>query len=155
MVEVELKVENKLSKDLELALEPRPQLILFKLPRIPKVPAAASDLINEVIDEATWRLSRLLPLPLLVFLPVELFAEVLDVEGTAGDAVEDTGVAAADAEDVSASPAADVEPAVKLFLICSKLLLEPADMSLAGPVAEVKEIFSGSNSAGPKIKFIV
>jgi hypothetical protein len=33
---------------------------------------------------------------------------------------------------------------------CSKLLLEPADMSLAGPVAEVREIFSGSNSAGPK-----
>ena len=137
---------------------------MFKLPRIPKVPAAASDLINEVIDEATWRLSRLLfPLPLLIFLPVELFAEVLeDVEGTAGDAVEDTtGVprpppAAADVEaDVSASPdEATVEPVVKLFLICSKLLLEPADMSLAGPVAEVKEIFSGSNSAGPKINFI-
>ena len=51
--------------------------------------------------------------------------------------------------DLSAAP---VEAAVKLFLICSKLLLEPADMSLAGPVAEVKEIFSGSNSAGPKIK---
>ena len=37
-----------------------------------------------------------------------------------------------------------------LMKFCSKLLLEPADMSLAGPVAEVREIFSGSNSAGPK-----
>ena len=74
----ELKVENKLSKDLELALEPRPgwRLILFKLPRIP-----ASDLISEVILEAIWRLRRLLEAVLKadleaveVFLPVELFA---------------------------------------------------------------------------------
>ena len=74
----ELKVENKLSKDLELALEPRPgwRLILFKLPRIP-----ASDLISEVILEAIWRLRRLLEAVLgavleavEVFLPVELFA---------------------------------------------------------------------------------
>ena len=50
------------------------------------------------------------------------------------------------------APRPAVEEAVKLFLMkfCSKLLLEPADMSLAGPVAEVREIFSGSNSAGPK-----
>ena len=74
----ELKVENKLSKDLELALEPRPgwRLILFRLPRIP-----ASDLISEVILEAIWRLRRLLEAVLgavleavEVFLPVELFA---------------------------------------------------------------------------------
>ena len=83
MVEVELKVENKLSKDLELALaellRPRvagPQLILFKLPRIPNVPIA-SDLISEVILEAIWRLRRLLEAVLEaveVFLPIELFA---------------------------------------------------------------------------------
>ena len=70
----ELKVENKLSKDLELALEPLPgwRLILFKLPRIP-----ASDLISEVILEAIWRLRRLLEAVLEaveVFLPVKLFA---------------------------------------------------------------------------------
>ena len=74
----ELKVENKLSKDLELALEPRPgwRLILFRLPRIP-----ASDLISEVILEAIWRLRRLLEAVLEavlevveVFLPVKLFA---------------------------------------------------------------------------------
>ena len=33
--------------------------------------------------------------------------------------------------------------------LTSLLLLEPADMSLAGPVAEAMEIFSSSNSAGP------
>ena len=164
MVEVELKVENKLSKDLELALELlRPQLILFKLPRIPNVPIA-SDLISEVMDEATWRLSRLLfPFPPPDFLPVELFeAEVLEAEdpeaaeeGTAGEAPEDVSEVAPTTPEATPAPdnettLAPVEVApVKLFLICSKLLLEPADMSLAGPVAEVREIFSGSNSAGP------
>ena len=164
MVEVELKVENKLSKDLELALELlRPQLILFKLPRIPNVPIA-SDLISEVMDEATWRLSRLLfPFPPPDFLPVELFeAEVLEAEdpeaaeeGTAGEAPEDVSEVAPTTPEATPAPdnettLAPVEVApVKLFLICSKLLLEPADMSLAGSVAEVREIFSGSNSAGP------
>ena len=40
--------------------------------------------------------------------------------------------------------------------LTSLLLLEPADMSLAGPVAEAMEIFSSSNSAGPiKNKYIL
>ena len=125
----------------------------------------ASDLISEVILDATWRLSRL---EAEVFLPVELFAEVFEVddceaEGTAAkEAVEVTDEAGgaipeavADSEavlDVARPPAPPPVEAVKLFLMkfCSKLLLEPADMSLAGPVAEVRDIFSGSNSAGPK-----
>ena len=119
----ELKVENKLSKDLELALEPRPgwRLILFKLPRIP-----ASDLISEVILEAICRLGRLLDVVLEavleaveVFLPVELFAvvaeEVLkelfdDVEGTAaGEAVEAVAVEAAEVTAAVAAAVAAVD----------------------------------------------
>ena len=33
--------------------------------------------------------------------------------------------------------------------LTSLLLHDPAEMSLAGPVAEVRDIFSSSNSAGP------
>ena len=78
--------------------------------------------IKELIDEATFRPCRLRR---LVFLPVELLAEA------APEAIEDAPVAPTAA-------------------LTSLLLLEPADMSLAGPVAEAMEIFSSSNSAGPK-----
>ena len=90
--------------------------------------------INELIDEATfkpWRLSR------LVFLPVELFVEVV---------APPPEVAPPDVE--AAIEAAPVAPWAEL--LTSLLLLEPAEMSLAGPVAEAIEIFSSSNSAGPK-----
>ncbi len=49
----------------------------------------------------------------------------------------------------AAREAVEVAAAVALAFI-SLLLLEAADMSLAGPVAEVNEIFSSSNSAGPE-----
>ena len=78
--------------------------------------------IKELIDEATFKPCRLRR---LVFLPVELLAEA------APEAIEDAPVAPTAA-------------------LTSLLLLEPADMSLAGPVAEAMEIFSSSNSAGPK-----
>ena len=78
--------------------------------------------IKELMDEATFRPCRLRR---LVFLPVELLAEA------APEAIEDAPVAPTAA-------------------LTSLLLLEPADMSLAGPVAEAMEIFSSSNSAGPK-----
>ena len=75
------------------------------------------------------RLSR------LVFLPVELLAEA-----EAAPEVAKAGVPLP-------VPAA---PPNNTVALTSLLLLEPADMSLAGPVAEAMEIFSSSNSAGPK-----
>ena len=54
----------------------------------------------------------------------------------------------ADVVPETAADAGIAWPVAVLFLT-SLLLLDPADMSLAGPVADVREIFSSSNSAGP------
>ena len=62
-------------------------------------------------------------------------------------------VADADAPDVISVGAPDVIGAA-VGGLTSALVLEPADMSLAGPVAEVSEIFSSSNSTGPTIEKI-
>lgn len=75
-------------------------------------------------------------MPILFFLlPDELLPEV--AVPAVADAVKD---------EAEAGKAA--APDVGIFFI-SELLLEPADMSLAGPVAEVRDIFSSSNSTEP------
>ena len=88
-------------------------------------------MIKELIDDAMFRPCRL---SRLVFLPVELLAEA-----EAAPEVAKAGVPLP-------VPAA---PPNNTVALTSLLLLEPADMSLAGPVAEAMEIFSSSNSAGP------
>ena len=54
--------------------------------------------------------------------------------------------------DEAAAEAAEAKGVVKAAApmdLTSLLLHDPAEMSLAGPVAEVNDIFSSSNSAGP------
>ena len=92
-------------------------------------------LIKELIDEATLRPCRL---SRLVFLPVELLAEAAPAEA-----------APAEAPKAGVPLPVPVAPPPNTVALTSLLLLEPADMSLAGPVAEAMEIFSSSNSAGP------
>lgn len=53
------------------------------------------------------------------------------------------------AAETEVAPIEAAEVAEAKLDLTSALVLEPADMSLAGPVAEVREIFSSSNSTGP------
>ena len=123
-----LWAENRLSKEREFTRDD-----FLRLDEAEFFRPSIGCFINELIDDATfkpWRLSR------LVFLPVELFVE---------DVAPPPEVAPPDVE--AAIEAAPVAPWAEL--LTSLLLLEPAEMSLAGPVAEAMEIFSSSNSAGP------
>ena len=55
-----------------------------------------------------------------------------------------------DEAETEAAEAAEFKgKAVAPMALTSLLLHDPAEMSLAGPVAEVSDIFSSSNSAGP------